>query len=89
MLDQALQVTKKGQVVLGIGMATLISTNGNSCIEVGNVDDVRIAGVILEAGNKMSETLLKWGDMGYSASVTEPGVGSDIFARVGGPTSSR
>jgi hypothetical protein len=69
-------------------MATLISTNGNSCIEVGNVDDVRIAGVILEAGNKKSDTLLKWGEKGYKGSKTQPGVGSDIFARVGGPTYS-
>jgi hypothetical protein len=49
-------------------MATLIATNGNACIEVGNFDDVRIAGVILEAGNKKSDTLLKWGEKGYTGS---------------------
>jgi hypothetical protein len=37
-------------VLLGLGLATLISGNGKPCIIVGNVDGVRIAGFILEAG---------------------------------------
>lgn len=46
-LDAAITVNKANQVLLGMGMATLVSTNGNACIEVGDVDGVRIAGVIL------------------------------------------
>jgi len=51
----------QGQVLLGIGMATLTPTNGNACIEVGDGVDARIAGLLLGAGSTKSEQLLKWG----------------------------
>jgi len=40
-------VTKSNTVVLGLGFATLISVGGTPGIVVGNVDGVRIAGVLL------------------------------------------
>lgn len=52
---------------------------------MGNVNGVRIAGVLLQAGEVKSETLLKWGEKGFAGSSTNPGVMSDVFARVGGP----
>lgn len=67
-------------------MTTLQSTGGNPLIEVGNVDGVRIAGLILEAGAQKSETLLKVGNKGYAGSASTPVVISDVFARVGGPS---
>jgi hypothetical protein len=88
-LSESLKVNKAGQVILGIGMTTLISTNGNALIEVGDVDSVRIAGLTLEAGTKKSPTLLKWGSGSFKGSSTHPGVMSDVFARVGGPTNSK
>ena len=42
-------------------MATLTPTNGNAVIEVADGIDARIAGIILSAGSKKSEQLLKWG----------------------------
>lgn len=42
-------------------MATLISTNGKACIEVGNVEGVRIAGILLQAGYTKTPALLQWG----------------------------
>jgi hypothetical protein len=68
-------------------MATLVSSNGNSCIEVSNVDGVRIAGILFQAGNRNTDTLLKYGNPGCSGDSGNPGVLSDIFARVGGPDS--
>ena len=65
-------------------MATLVSTSGKPCIEVGPVDGVRIAGILLEAGETKSDTLLKWGSPNFSGSSSNPGVMSDVFARVGG-----
>jgi hypothetical protein len=44
-----------------MGMATLIPTNGNAAIEVSNVDGVRIAGLLLEAGFGATESLLTFG----------------------------
>lgn len=45
-----------------MGMATLIPTNGNAAIEVGNVDGVRIGGILLEAGSGATDSLLKFGE---------------------------
>lgn len=77
-------------VVLGMGIATLIPTNGTAAIEVANVDGVRIAGVLLEAGFGASDSLLQIGQPGYSGDAQNPVVLSDVFARVGGtnPTGS-
>jgi len=61
-LSDSIKVNKPNAVILGIGMATLISNTGKTCIEVGNVEGVRVAGVLLQAGNHKSQSLLKWGD---------------------------
>ena len=56
---------------------------------MGNVDGVRVAGVLMEAGSVRSETLLDWGSTSpsqYSGNPLNPGVMTDIFARVGGPS---
>ena len=44
-----------GQVLLGIGMATLTPTNGNTLIEVSDGVDARIAGLLLGAGSQRSD----------------------------------
>lgn len=54
-LEESIKLVKSHYVVLGLGMATLIPINGTPAIEVADVYDVRIAGVILEAGVKPSE----------------------------------
>ena len=68
-----------------MGLATLISTNGNACIKVANANGVRISGVLLQAGTKHTDALLKWGNTGFAGTPSNPGVMSDVFARVGGP----
>jgi len=78
------------QVLLGLGMATLVSSAGNSVIEVvSGVDGVRIAGFIIQAGPKNAPVLLKWGSRHkndyYHGNAANPGVISDIAGRVGGP----
>jgi hypothetical protein len=74
-----------------MGLATLIPTNGTPAIEVGAVDGVRVAGLLLEAGPKNSQALLLWGTTGYAGLATNPGAISDVYARVGGtnPTGDR
>jgi hypothetical protein len=83
-LSDSIKVNKPDQVILGIGMATLISDNGKPCIEVGNVEGVRVAGLLLQAGSHKSETLLKWGTSKNNGTSVNPGIASDVFARVGG-----
>jgi len=84
-LTESIKINKDNSVLLGLGMATLISTTGKPCIEVSNVGGVRIAGILLEAGPIKSETLLRWGSNTWSGDQNYPGVMSDVFARVGGP----
>lgn len=48
-LTESLLVNNTNQVVLGIGMATLNCGGTVSCITVGNVDGVRISGVMFQA----------------------------------------
>ena len=54
-LEAALEVKQKGQVILGLGLATLVPTAGTSIIKVGSVDGVRVAGLLLEAGQVGSD----------------------------------
>lgn len=67
-LEESIKVTNADTVVLGMGMATLIPLNGTPAIEVSNVDGVRIAGVLLEAGQGATESLLTFGQIGYAGS---------------------
>ena len=46
-LEESIKVNNADTVVLGLGLATLIPTNGTAAIEVANVDGVRIAAVLL------------------------------------------
>eukprot|EP00929_Paragymnodinium_shiwhaense_P106241 TRINITY_DN7147_c0_g2_i1.p1 TRINITY_DN7147_c0_g2~~TRINITY_DN7147_c0_g2_i1.p1 ORF type:complete len:728 (-),score=119.10 TRINITY_DN7147_c0_g2_i1:437-2620(-) len=90
-LDAPLELNMEDQVLLGLGMATLVAKWGNPVIQVGNVDGVRVAGLILEAGPSQSAELLAWGRTFFgwnrhSGSFLNPGVISDVFARVGGPS---
>ncbi|CAK9002636.1 unnamed protein product [Durusdinium trenchii] len=71
------------QVLLGLGMATLVPTNGNSVVEIGAATGVRVAGLLLQAGPIHSKRLLWWKPS--SGNPNNPGLIADVFARVGGP----
>lgn len=45
-LNDSIKVTQNNTVILGLGLATLICQDGNSCIEVGNVEGVKIGGIL-------------------------------------------
>ena len=80
-----IRVTRPGTVVLGLGLATLQATNGNSLIEVADVDGVSVAGVLLEAASADSPVLLR---VGHGRSrirhADDPTVLFDVYARIGG-----
>lgn len=84
-LSSPILVTRPGTVVLGLGLATLQAVNGNSLIEVDDVDDVSVAGVLLEAASVGSPVLLR---VGHGSSQTQhinhPTVLFDVYARIGG-----
>ena len=84
-LDEPITVTRARTVVLGLGMATLSPTNGTSAIETADVAGVRIAGVLVDAGARTSQTLVKIGTGTMSSGdAGDPTALHDVFVRVGG-----
>jgi hypothetical protein len=91
LIDEQLLITQPDTVVLGIGYATLISTNKNTAEAIMKVSDnaagVRIAGLLFDAGLYMNENLLEVGATANGGGVaTNPTILQDIWLRVGGPT---
>lgn len=84
-LHEPLELKHDNQVLLGLGLATLVAANRYAAVKVGNVDGVRVAGVLLEAGDEAPEVLLEWGDAGHRGLAENPGVMHDVFTRVCGP----
>eukprot|EP00927_Polykrikos_kofoidii_P059613 TRINITY_DN5475_c0_g1_i1.p1 TRINITY_DN5475_c0_g1~~TRINITY_DN5475_c0_g1_i1.p1 ORF type:complete len:708 (+),score=103.17 TRINITY_DN5475_c0_g1_i1:56-2179(+) len=83
-LTSPLELDHKDQVLIGLGIATLVPTAGTAAIRVGNVDGVRVAGVLLDAGSEQTDALLEWGDGSFSGDLDNPGLLHDLFVRVGG-----
>ncbi len=85
-LEKSLTVTHPGTVILGIGMPTLIPTNGNSVMKISDVNGVTVAGIVIDAGERHSEVLLQVGDAVSEVShLSDPVFLYDIFCRIGGP----
>ncbi|WP_443078919.1 adenylyl cyclase [Streptomyces sp. NBC_01497] len=84
-LASPLRVVRPGTVVLGLGLATLRSTHGNTVMEVADVPGVSVAGVLFEAGSAHTPVLLR---VGHGPSLfrhtTDPTALFDVYARIGG-----
>ncbi|HEY3465834.1 MAG TPA: discoidin domain-containing protein [Amycolatopsis sp.] len=84
-LDQALNVTRPDTVVLGLGLATLMPTNGTAAITTSDVDGVKIAGLLVDAGAVNSPVLVQIGQPGSAANhAANPTSLHDVFFRIGG-----
>ncbi|GAA1894529.1 hypothetical protein GCM10009837_15660 [Streptomyces durmitorensis] len=84
-LDRPIEVKKANTVVLGIGYATLIPDGGVTAVKTADVDGVRLAGFLVDAGPQNSATLVEVGPKGASAShVGNPTTVQDVFVRIGG-----
>lgn len=84
-LSETIQVNSANTVVLGIGLPTLIPTNGQVTMKVADVDGVKVAGLVLDAGPVNSTSLLEVGPSGSSAShAANPTSLHDLFFRIGG-----
>uniref|UniRef100_A0A7S4MRK7 Pectate lyase superfamily protein domain-containing protein n=1 Tax=Odontella aurita TaxID=265563 RepID=A0A7S4MRK7_9STRA len=116
-LKESLRMERNDQVILGLGLATLVAPNdGSPCVRVASrLEGVRIAGIMLEASVLVEKkvqavaTLLEWGEVrevevevevegGTKKSASKiadpgnpsnPGVLTDVFARVGGSNLNR
>lgn len=84
-LNATLNVTRANTVVLGLGFPTLIPDNGVNAMSVADVDGVRIAGILFDAGVVNSQALLTVGPVGSSANhAANPITIQDVFFRIGG-----
>ena len=84
-LNDTLRITRASTVVLGLGLATLLPDNGVTAMSVADVDGVKIAGILFDAGPVSSPILLEVGPSGSSAShAANPTSLHDLFFRVGG-----
>ncbi|MFG1874728.1 RICIN domain-containing protein [Sphaerisporangium sp. NPDC049003] len=84
-LNDTIRVTRANTVVLGLGLATLIPDNGVTAISVADVDGVKVAGLLIDAGTTNSPVLMQVGPSGSSQShAANPTSLHDMFFRIGG-----
>lgn len=84
-LQQPIKVQRANTIVLGLGLATLQAVNGNSLMEVADVDGVSIAGLLLDAGEQRSKHLMRVGEhTSPRRHQHNPTLLHDVFIRIGG-----
>jgi hypothetical protein len=84
-LHDTLRVTKADTVVLGLGLATLEADDGVVAMKIADVDGVKLAGILFDAGAQASPVLVEVGPPGASARhIADPTSLHDLFVRVGG-----
>ncbi len=83
-LSQPIIVSRPDTIVLGLGLATLIPTNGNSSMVVASPSGVKISGLIFDAGPINSRVLLDIGLSPLQGSAAAPTLVQDTYFRIGG-----
>src|SRR6478735_2086670 len=88
-LEAPIQVTRPNTVVLGLGYATLMPTQGTAALLIRDVPGVAVSGLVVDAGAVPSETLVRVGRPGQHkgrSDADNPTTLADLFVRVGGAT---
>ncbi|PFG44535.1 F5/8 type C domain-containing protein [Isoptericola jiangsuensis] len=89
-LADTIEVTKPDTVVLGLGYATIIPTAGQTAMTVADVDGVKIAALLFDAGETESPAMLQVGPDGSSADHADDPISiHDVFVRVGGAVAGK
>lgn len=89
-IDQPVRVSRPGTIVLGLGYATLAPTGTGAALQVDDVSGVRIAGIICDAAEAGTTSLITVGEPGSNAShAADPIVLSDVISRNGGARGGR
>jgi hypothetical protein len=89
-VNQTINVNRADTVVLGLGYATIIPDNGVVPMRVADVDGVKVAGLLFDAGPVNSPILLQMGPDGSSAGhAANPSTVQDVFFRIGGAGAGR
>ena len=89
-IEQTIRVARAGTVVLGLGFPTLQPVGGVVPMAVADVDGVRIAGLLFDAGTTNSPALLTVGEApSATRHAADPTTIQDVFFRVGGAVAGR
>ena len=89
-LNQTLAVTRADTIVLGLGFPTLQPTGGVNAMSVADVDGVKIAGLLFDAGTTNSNALLTVGPGTSAVShAANPTTVQDVFFRIGGAVAGK
>ena len=90
-LNQSIEITRPGTVVLGLGFPTLVPAHGIIAMQVASVGGVKLSGMIFAAGPVNSPVLLQVGRQpGLGpADPADPTVVQDVFFRLGGAAAGR
>ena len=84
-LTNSILVTNPDTIVLGLGFPTLVPTNGNPAMVISDVDGVKVADILFDAGTTASPALLEVGPPGSSLEHSaDPICLYDVHSRVGG-----
>ncbi|HWJ86342.1 MAG TPA: adenylyl cyclase [Cellulomonas sp.] len=92
--SKPITVVRPDQVVLGLGLATIVPEKGSIGLQTLDVKGVKIAGIMFDAGAKNSPALLKVGTAlskldgllkkQHLSDPKDPTTLSDVFFRIGG-----
>ena len=84
-IEESLNITEPNTVILGIGLPTLIPQNGEIAIATDDIPGVKLAGFMVDAGPRLSSTLIQVGPPDSEANYPENPISlHDIYCRVGG-----
>jgi hypothetical protein len=86
-LSDSLVVTRPDTIILGLGYATLVPEAGAPAMVISDVNGVKVAGLLFDAGPVLSPTLLQVGATNSALDhSSDPIFLYDISMRVGGAT---
>lgn len=89
-VNQTINVARADTVVLGLGYATIIPDGGVVPMAVSDVNGVKIAGLLFDAGTVNSPVLLRMGQDGSSSGhAANPSSIQDVYFRIGGAAAGK
>ncbi|GAA0968201.1 discoidin domain-containing protein [Acrocarpospora macrocephala] len=84
-VNAPININRANTIVLGLGLATIIPDNAATAIKVADVDGVKLAGFLIDAGPQKSDVLIEVGPASSSADhAANPTTLQDVFVRIGG-----
>ncbi|KAI0834260.1 glycoside hydrolase family 55 protein [Hypoxylon sp. FL0890] len=86
-LDDALRISQADTIILGLGMPSLVPVSGQPVLSVADVDGVTLAGLIIDASEINSPSLIEVGPPNSSADhASNPTLLYDLTVRTAGRT---